>query len=133
MKKIVVSLAFLLVSGVLSAGCGGDDDDKELTPVEACEQVMGVLCDKFFDCLTQEQLTALSSVVGLNSADCKTKFIADSCSTTNTMCDSGETYNASAASQCLDGYKAYSCNNILGYADGSTPDPAICDQVCARQ
>ena len=121
-----VSVAALLTTLAFSSSCGGGDD---LTPVESCNQVWSILCDKFFNCLTPEQKEANKSVIGLNAADCKVKFQGTECNADKAACNAGETFRPANAQMCLSGLMTLSCTDVK--ADPIVT-PAICDQVCTK-
>jgi hypothetical protein len=120
MRKIVF-VTFM----AMALSCGDDEPSQ----VEACNQVMDILCDKFFSCYTKEQLDAAQSVVGLNAADCKVKFKAKNCGVEEVKCDAGETYHGDKAKQCVDAFRDLSCNNIRM---GTITEAAVCKQVCTN-
>ncbi len=118
----------VLSLGLFATSCGGDDD--ELSAQDACYQLADILCDKFFNCFTSEQLTAAQDVVGLNAADCKTKYKASECNADAVKCDLGETYHADQASSCVAQYKGLSCTDVM--AGDDMPTPAACNLICSK-
>jgi hypothetical protein len=137
MKRFQWFLALVVVSGMPLVACGGDsgdDDDDEGgngsgDPVASCKKLSATICRKFYNCFTEEELTAAAEVVGNNEADCNTKFNVD-CNPDAVKCDSGETYNASMANECVSSFEDFSCDEVRGFGDGTTQAPAACSQVC---
>ena len=121
--------------GMLAVACGSDNDGGGASPVEACKSVNKVVCDKIFNCLSQEELELNKAIVGLNSADCIVRADAE-CTPDDTNCKAGETYHADKASACVDGYKTYNCDDIrsriFAGAPNPTPDPAACALRCTK-
>lgn len=132
MKRVrsLAGLSLLLGVGATVPGCGGDDDD--VSPAAACREGIGVLCGKIFNCFTEAELQAAAAVVGNSTADCKTK-LGTQCSNDGASCDAGEKFNSSRAEECIEGYRAFSCTDIRGYFDDTTPEPAACELVCEQQ
>ena len=116
-----------LFLAVLGVSCGGDS----LSASDACQQEVSALCDKMFNCFSKDVLDAAKSQLGLNAADCKTKFNASECNADNIKCDLGKTYQADKAEECVNGVKNLSCNDIQSIVTtGKVPTPAACDLVC---
>jgi len=116
-KSIAVSLAFGVV--VASAfACSGS------SPADECNKIVQTTCDRLFECLDQATLTTL----GYSSeADCDTKLGAQTnCANAQSSCPAGTTYNGSMADQCVNDYKALTCDQLK--TAGSTP--ASCSKVC---
>jgi len=124
------TLSSLLLFGVLAVGgCGGDDDDGT-DPLTTCKAMVAEICSKFYGCLTEAQLDLLRGLqvnVGNNEADCRTGYEAQECNEQMLKCDSGETYNAANASECVSQYKSLSCDE---FANSATMTPAACEQIC---
>jgi hypothetical protein len=117
--------------GIWSLGaCGGDSSSGSSIsdPVDGCKQGNQVLCDKIFKCYTKDELDRLKDGIGLNSSDCTTKFNAQ-CTPEMQNCNSGETFHADKASECLDGFKTFTCDDIKR---DPLVSPAACDQVCTK-
>jgi len=130
MKKILASLCVMGLFAVV--GCGGDDDKGggTATPADACKSIVAELCSKFYGCFNEEELDAARALdiipVGNNEADCRTKNEQDQCTEQQLKCDSGKSYNSGKASECLEQYKSYSCEEFKTQDDG----PAACDAIC---
>jgi hypothetical protein len=118
MRKLAVSITLFVLS------CGGGDD---LSPGEACNQAMAIVCDKWFACYTKEILEANKTIFGLNAADCKVKYQGSECNAEKVRCDLGTTFNSANASMCVAGYRQMSCNDIMA---NPPVEPAACDRVC---
>ncbi len=107
--------AFLLLLMVAAlSGCGGGD------PVSACKDATNALCDKSFQCFPTESQHIYGSL-----SDCKTLVSNQSCTLALTTCPGGRSFSSGNASQCVDGYRNESCDDLL---NGS--HPAICNQTC---
>jgi hypothetical protein len=122
----------MLGVGVLPLnGCGDDDKDSTSSdPVALCKEAAKTLCSKFFSCYSKEELDASAAFLGNNEADCVTKFSgADNfnCTTEGTKCDSGESFHADKANECVSQFKSLSCNEITS---GNVATPAACDETC---
>jgi hypothetical protein len=115
---------FALPVFLVFLSCGGE----ELTPVEACNQIWSITCDKFFNCFTPAQKEAAKGLIGLSAADCRVKFQGASCNADKAKCDSGKVFKPGNAEMCLDQLKTLSCNDIT--AGDDFVGPAICDQTC---
>lgn len=130
MKSVLAGLCVVGMFAVI--GCGGDDDNGggTGTPVEACKSIFAELCSKFYGCLSEAELDAARALdlfpVGNNEADCRTKNEQENCTEQQLQCDSGKTYSSSKASECLNQYKSYSCDEFKTMNEG----PAACEAVC---
>jgi hypothetical protein len=131
MKKALGML--MLGLGLLPLnGCGDDDKDggSSSDPVALCKEAAKTLCSKFFSCYTKDRISAAAAIVGNNEADCVTKFSGSdnfNCTTEGTKCDSGDTYNAAKANECVSQFKSLSCNEITS---GNVTTPAACEETC---
>ena len=121
----------LLLGALVVGGCGGDDDEGSGSdPLSNCKKMVAEICSKFYGCLTPEQLDVIRPFepnVGNNEADCRTAYEGDECSEQMLKCDSGTTYNAAKANECVSQYKSLSCNEVAG---GGATTPAACEQIC---
>jgi ribosome-binding ATPase YchF (GTP1/OBG family) len=126
MTKLVSALCLVGIFSIV--GCGGDDDKKgevnTSDPVAACKAVSAELCSKIFSCLDQAVLDQIAEFVGNNESDCNTKINNENCSAQDVKCDSGTTYDSSAAGECLNQVKALSCKE---FESDLTATPAACD------
>jgi hypothetical protein len=129
MKATLTGL--LLLGALVVGGCGGDDDEGGGSdPLSNCKKAVAEICSKFYGCLTDAELDAIRAFVpgvGNNEADCRTGFEGDSCSEQMLKCDSGTTYSAAKANECISQYKSLSCDE---FADPATMTPAACEQTC---
>lgn len=107
-------LGFLAVSA-----CGGSSD---LTPVDACNQAMGAMCDKMFSCAGA---MAAQLGMGANAADCKTQLVQQNCTADQVACPAGKTFQSAAAQTCIDTIKGMSCTAMTS----SSSTPAGCDDT----
>ena len=122
----------LLASAALAIpGCGGSDDDDK-SPQEYCQDGINTLCRKFFNCFSKEELALAASFIGNSTSDCQTK-LGSQCTADAARCDTGEKFNATRAKQCVEGFEDFSCNDLLGFQSGTTPQPAACDLTCEQQ
>lgn len=128
--RMLLAVAVSAVGIWTLGACGSDNNGAGSVsdPVEACKQSSQIVCDKFFACYTKEELDMLKDVIGLNAADCTTKFNAE-CTPEKSNCDAGETYHADKASECLDGFKAFTCTDIKR---SPIVEPAACAQICTK-
>jgi hypothetical protein len=129
MRKLLAVAAMGVGIWAFSA-CGGDDSSSGSIsdPVEGCKQGNEVICDKFFKCFTQAELEAAKDIIGLNAADCVTKFNAE-CTPEKQNCNAGETFHADKASECLEGFRAFTCADLKR---DPIVEPAACEQVCTK-
>ena len=112
MKRIVALAMF----GLLGLGCGSSSSD--LSPQDACNQIMSATCDYMNKCLGSAGL----QLMGYTSVSACTTDMQKECTSTGS-CGSGETYHGDKAQTCVDAYKSLTCT--------STSDmPAACDQIC---
>lgn len=123
---------FFIGSVMVVPGCG-DDDDGGPSAEEACSEGMKVMCGKYFNCLTAEELDFYATVIGNSVRDCTTKLTAANCNEDAVRCDAGEKYNPARAQECVDGLREFSCDDVAGNIAGTTPEPAACDLVCEQE
>jgi hypothetical protein len=119
-------LAGLLVFGAFcSVACGSDDKGNEtVTPEAACQNEVATICSKIWSgCVDNPSATPL--IWGLNEADCRTKYVQDRCSASMVECGAGKTYNQAKAQECLDQYKAMSCDQLKKLVA-----PSACGATC---
>jgi hypothetical protein len=130
MKNVLAGLSIVGLFAIV--GCGGDDDKGggTGTPEAACKSIVAELCSKFYGCLSEAELDAARSLdlfpVGNNEADCRTKNEQEQCTEQQLKCDSGKSYNSGKASECLNQYKSYSCDEFTTQEDS----PAACEAIC---
>ena len=127
MQKTLVGMC--LVGILMVGGCSSKDDSSTADPVSACKSLMGALCSKVFGCLTKAQQDLLADQYGNNESDCNTKLGGSNCGAEMTKCDSGTSYDASNASECLHQVQSLSCAEFM---DPNTATPAACaaDKIC---
>ncbi len=134
MKKLVraAAPAFLMCGAVLATpGCGDDSDDK--SPESYCREGYDAICRKLFNCLEAAELDAAASVIGNSAADCRTKLGSQNCNADAAKCDTGEKFVPKYAQECVEGYKDFSCDDVRGLMEGTTPDPAACELACEQE
>ena len=102
---------------------GGSSGD----PVAGCKEANKVVCDKIFKCWSTDQLEANKATVGLNAADCVIKFEPE-CIPEKVNCPAGETHHPDKQSACIDGYKGFTCTDIMP----PITEPAACSQICTK-
>jgi hypothetical protein len=112
----VFTLAILGLLG--AAAC----DDGDISYQDACKEMAAAVCDKAFNCGSDSPVAFYTSQYE-SQAKCTSEEKAV-CTTTDTGCDSGETYHADKAKQCVDGFTALSCSELEG------DFPAGCSEVC---
>jgi len=94
------------------------------TPLEACNAIVQVTCERSLECLPSEQLATLGwSTV----EDCVTDVAAvRDCATNAGNCGSGETYHFDLAVSCITDLREQVCGDIVG---GILP--ASCEDICS--
>ncbi|MET0591634.1 MAG: hypothetical protein ABW133_02970, partial [Polyangiaceae bacterium] len=90
-----------------------------------CKEGNKIVCDKIFKCWDPALLEANKGEIGLNAADCVIKFEPE-CIPEKVNCAAGKTYHGDKMAACIDGYKAFTCTDIMP----PITDPAACDQIC---
>jgi hypothetical protein len=125
MKRLVLAM-MVMVSGA----CGGDDDGSTADPSQACDQLVEVLCAKYFECTTEAERDALG--IPETEAACISE-LKDTygCAevTLDNVCDGSETYVSSAAAECLDQLDAAECGQLRDGYDEEEDAPA-CGETC---
>jgi hypothetical protein len=117
MKLIQVSLAFGLLA--LLAACG-------ISPQEACKQSVVVTCQKLVECTPEAAKKLLPALK--DQASCEANFNTQSGCNKENPCGDGKTYDAVAASACINEWKAVTCTDVEnGKSDDKTPS---CSKVC---
>jgi hypothetical protein len=126
-RWMVLAVFVCLVGSAGVAACGDDDgggDDWRALGISAANEG----CEKAYECLSAAELTALRAIepqIGNTVDECKANFRAEVMAE-DAPCNPGETYNASAATQCVSEWTAMSCDQLRASPDG----PVICSQVC---
>lgn len=132
-KLIVTGIASLTWLAVPGCGGGGSGSGGSSDPVAQCKQLATTICSAFFGCFTKAQQEAAVDTIGDNETDCVTKWeSADelNCTTEGVKCDSGQTYHADEANECVQQFEAFSCSQFMGFAAGTTDTPAACNEIC---
>lgn len=120
MKNVILSS----VAVVILAACGS-------SPKQLCTDTATTMCNKMYTCYTGTQLDGIKTVMGATEADCVTKQTV-SCNRSDyetKPCDTGKTYDASAASACSSAVKALTCADFTGSTFGDKLK-GNCDLVC---
>lgn len=118
MRAVIMTV----VVAFCAAGCG-------LSPTQACKEIVATTCDKIFTCYTTTQeMDAIKLIYGSNVAECKTKFESTSRCAQENPCDSGKTYDATAAATCVNEYKALSCDDVKNAS--SSPSSCTESSIC---
>jgi hypothetical protein len=120
--KHILALVLLVASMGIAPGCGSNSND--LTPQQACNDVIGAFCDWTNRCAGAAGLTALGNYT--STADCTSQMQANTCSGTSGNCASGKTFHSDKAQQCIDAFKLFSCTP-------TTAQPDVCNQVCQSE
>jgi len=115
MRRVV--LAALVVAAV--SGCSSSSNNTS-DPVSACKSAINAVCTKLFNCYPSE-----AAQVYTNVGTCETTLSATGCTTANTTCPTGKTYNSSNASQCITDYSKQSCTDV-----GNGTVPTSCSNIC---
>lgn len=95
------------------------------SPQQACKDITATTCNKLYTCYTGAELDGIKTAYGATEADCVTKLQASAKCDATDVCDTGKTYDGSAASTCLSEFKALSCDALKA---GNTP--SSCNNVC---
>jgi hypothetical protein len=125
----------VLLATVLSLPVGCSSSEGEADTVDAttlCNELASAVCSKFFSCYSAEELATMAAVAGKDEADCRDKWMTDlHCATDPQSCKAGQTYSSAKANECVSGYKAFTCDQFVGFLAGSTPAPAACSEGCS--
>jgi hypothetical protein len=124
MRSKMVRRSLAAAALALCGACGSDS----LSPREACDETVEVVCAKLFECLTEGErqffgLTTEAACIsnGKQNAGCA-EVTADN------VCEGSQTYNGSNAAECLDQIEAVSCGQAR---DGTVEEDApACAEVC---
>jgi len=120
-------ISALVLSGLLGLGlvnCGSNSSD--LTPQTACNQAMAAVCNWANKCGGTAALTAIDPSYTTVAA-CISGEQAAGCTGTNAACDTGTTFHADLANQCISGISAMACPTS---STSATTEPAVCSQIC---
>ena len=122
--------AFIMVTGVALAGCGGGGDGA--TPRVACEDIEANVCERFYACFTPGELAAANFPA--DEAACVSQMQASKgCAnqTTANACVGNQRYHPDQASTCANQISGLTCGQIRDLsADLNAAAPA-CDKICA--
>lgn len=116
-KTWILTVALLMSLGA----CGGGDP----SPVEACEDLSRISCNRVYECFTATQIAAAG--LPATEAECVTEQVADAdCAnaTAADACGTNETYHPDKIDGCFSALRASSCDAFLA---GDFP---ACDAVC---
>jgi hypothetical protein len=102
---------------VAVTGCSSNSNASD--PVTACKNFVSTVCNRVYVCFPSTPGTA---------ASCTTTAEAN-CTTANTTCPQGQTFNSSNASQCITDVGNLSCTDIQNIYAGGNP-PTSCENVC---
>jgi hypothetical protein len=128
-SRIVTTI--LVLGSTWAVGCSSDDDSTKADAEALCKQQASTMCSRYYSCYTAEQLANLTAVAGTSESDCVTQWASKlDCSTNPSKCEAGQTYDSTKAKECVDGYKAFSCADFVGFMSGTTPAPSACSQGC---
>ncbi len=118
MKTLLVGFAAV----VAFSSCG-------LSPSAACKEGAKLACNKMYTCYTGVELDGIKTAMGATEADCVTKLTAEGkCDRSDydtKPCDANETYDANAASACINDTKAQTCEALK-----AGTKVASCDKIC---
>ena len=121
-------LTCVVMAGLSVSACSSDSGGSD--PVSKCKELAAATCEKYYNCFSEEELTAASAGVGNNKADCVDKQ-GSQCNADSAKCDSGEAFHSDKADACISGFQAFSCDEFRGLGT-TTQSPAACDQVCSK-
>jgi len=116
---VIKVVCFVVGSSVLLLGaCGGN------SPQDECNKVANVACSKLYQCV--DSATIQQQLGFANESACVTSYESLlKCSTAQTNCPAGTTYNGAQADTCVNDYNNLACNQV---AAGT--QPASCKTVC---
>ena len=126
----LLAFSALSLGTLLLPGCSSSDDNGGSDPVSECKSLTASECMKFYQCFTDDERAGQEDTVGTSESDCEAKISADQCGTADTTCDSGKTYHADKAEQCIKDFKALSCDQFRAFMS-ATDLPASCNDVCS--
>lgn len=109
---------FAVAVALSLVGCG-------TSPTQACKDIAATTCNKMFSCYTGAEVDAIKTIFGATESECTTKLTASSNCEKAEPCDAGKTYDANAATTCINEYKALTCDKLKA---GNTP--TSCNSVC---
>jgi hypothetical protein len=129
---------------VLFCACGGGGDDgggddgsqadaapDGPEPAALCEEFAQMICDKLFECLTEEE-RAEEDIPATVEECAMLQLEEEMCDTLTpaTICEEeGQTYQPDQAAQCVTEFRALSCDSFLSDDQGDSETPA-CNAVC---
>lgn len=102
------STRFALVASfaVLAAACG-------TSPQQACKDIQATFCNKLYTCNTGAALDVVKASFGATEADCVTSQVSHAnCDNTGSGCSTGTTYDAVAATACINDLRNLTCSQI---------------------
>lgn len=124
-----MSVGFLLLVGLVAAGCGGGAAG--ITPRSACEDAQANLCERLYTCYTPAELASLG--FPSNEAACVTMLqAAEGCAgqTAENACTGNERYHADQANTCVDQINGLECSQVRDPDLELTVAAPACGRVC---
>jgi len=109
------------------AACGGDP-----SPKEACNDLSAALCDRFYACLTPQEIAAAQ--LPPTEAGCVTMYQTQfgcSAQTTENTCDGNEKYHGNYADDCTDQVRGLDCSQVRDPNFDFNAGAPACDKVCS--
>ena len=94
-------------------GNGGSSVGAGLSPADACNQTVAVICER------------TSSCGGPQALDCTKGLQNVNCDATRGACAPGQVYHPDQAQKCIDNFRAESCTDF-----GNGLEPTACGLVC---
>ncbi len=118
-----------LFLAALAAGCGSQVAGEESSPESDCEQLVDVVCAKYFECFSPEERAAAGVPASQDSCIDSTRADFECAGQSlDTACAAGQTYDPAAAASCLAEHAALTCEVIrTDLEDSDTPS---CAEVC---
>lgn len=109
----------LVVVGLLSSGCESELDESAFR-----ESFYGKLCERAYQCLSEEERQASGSLYGFDLASCKAMYAADQ----RPLCTPPQRYNARVGQECVDDLGSAACSELR--SSGSLLYPLSCYEYC---
>jgi len=109
----------VVLAAIQLLACGGGTNASD--PTSACKSYISDGCDKLFQCNPTVAAQAYA-----NAAAC-TAALSSACTSQNTGCPSGTSYNASNANTCINDLKNQSCTE---FNSGNPPNSCSASKLC---
>ncbi len=94
---------------------------------QACDDYAAAWCNRHYDCATGASLTSLQQSYGMTAAACANSFAAlSNCTSAQSPCPLGTSYDTGIAEQCVASYANSSCDDI----NKPTFVPTVGDKKC---